>query len=129
MAHLIEYIGYAQKEDEDGNPVAPRFVIAKSTSRSEVAEKCEVFEQILDYQVEAHIEAKIIRVDVKQIVINLMGSSMGDLELVDIWAAKQRGGDKKRHHVLRRKAYEECPAGSPLAVSYTHLTLPTSDLV
>ncbi len=116
MAHLIEYQGYVQKEDEQGNPVGPKVILVRSTSRKDVAEQCEAFEAATDYKVETYIDAKVLRVDVKQLVINLMGSSMGDLELVDIRGSKTRDGVRGRYHVLRRRAFEGCQASGALAI-------------
>jgi hypothetical protein len=116
VAHLIEFIGYVQKEDEDGNFVGERFILARGMVRREITERCEAFEQIADYKVVTYIEGRVLRVDVKQIVINLMGSSMGDLELMDIKAARVKGGPRARHHVLRRKAFDGCQASRALAI-------------
>lgn len=116
MSHLMQYTGYI-----DG-PKGP-FVLARGGFKKDVQDKLEAFEAATNYEVETEIEEELLRVDVKQLVINLMGSSMGDLELVDVrGVASDLGDGIFRHHVLRRKGFDlhrpdrAVPPGPALAV-------------
>lgn len=110
MAHLIEYTVFVH--DSAGAPLT----LWKGTDRAAGRAKVQELEQVIAADREVFIEESVLRVDIKQMVTNIMGSSMGDLELADVRASRTRLGQVGRFHVLRRKAYSDVPAGEALAI-------------